>query len=221
MYAHLIPCFQVINRLVCPGVCWFLSCILWDLPVPGKPRQLYSLPGPFLQIYHLFIIPKRFPRWDFTLGIQLSLEFSSYKTQRSISSSGTVVLKGWFSTSRSSIPCELVRNVNSWAPPQTLCCDKSSRGFWCFLQYENIYSRKPSPEQWPFPRAAPPVPCYTLPWGSLRWVAIICSLIYHPNPTTSSLKAASLLSVASQVISVYVYKSLAVLLTLLLMEQTY
>lgn len=95
----------------------------WQAKTTVLPTRALSTTLP--SIYN----PQKVP----TLGLRpwhsLSLELSSYKTQRSISSSGTVVLKEWFSTSRSSIPCELVRNTNFWAPPQTLCCDKSSRGF--------------------------------------------------------------------------------------------
>lgn len=38
---------------------------------PPSPWQAKTtvLPGPFLQLYRLFIIPKRFPCWAFTLGI--------------------------------------------------------------------------------------------------------------------------------------------------------
>lgn len=46
----------------------------------------------------------------------------------------------------SSISWELVRNSDSWAPfsipwPRHLCFDRTSRGFWCMLQFENYRIR--------------------------------------------------------------------------------
>lgn len=108
-----------------PRLAWFLSCFLGNLPVPGKPRILVSLPKAFSEALRatytalggslsgaspLLVLCK----------LRIVLSFSSYKNPAKH-------LTLWDSSSQRvgsqsagfSIPYELTRNVNPWATPQT------------------------------------------------------------------------------------------------------